>query len=276
MNAAIPDLSTLKARLKTTWSAGDFGQIARSYESGAADFVADLHITPGLRVLDVACGTGNLAIPAARAGATVTGVDIAPNLVEQARERAKAEGVRAQFDEGDAEELPYKDGSFDLVLTMFGAMFGPRPERVAVELTRVCRPGGRIVMANWVPTGFIGQVFKATSAHVPPPAGMPSPVLWGDEATVKSRLKDGIADIRFNRRAMTFAFPFSPAEVVEYWREYYGPTQKAFAALDAKGQAALRRDLEALWAGHNQATDGATRVESEYLQVTATREPSEA
>lgn len=271
MNAPVPDLAALKARLKTTWSAGDFGQIARSYEAGAAEFVADLHIAPGLRVLDVACGTGNLALPAARAGATVTGVDIAPNLVEQARARAVAEGVRAQFDEGDAEELLYKEGSFDLVLSMFGAMFGPRPERVAAELIRVCRPGGRIVMANWVPTGFIGQIFKATGAHVPPPAGMPSPLAWGDEATVRSRLQDRIADIRFRHRAMIFAFPFSPPEVVEYWRQYYGPTQKAFAALDEKGQDALRRDLVALWDGHNQAADGTTRVESEYLEVTATR-----
>ncbi len=271
MNAPLPDLAALKTRLKGVWSAGDFGQIARSYETGAAEFVADLHIAPGARVLDVACGTGNLALPAARAGATVTGVDIAPNLVEQARERARAEGVRAQFDEGDAEELPYKEGSFDLVLSMFGAMFGPRPERVAAELTRVCRPGGRIVLANWVPTGFIGRIFKATGAHVPPPAGMPSPLLWGDEATVKSRLQDRIADIRFRHRAMTFAFPFSPPEVVEYWRQYYGPTQKAFAALDEKGQGALRRDLVALWDGHNQTADGSTRVESEYLEVTATR-----
>ncbi len=271
MTAAIPDLVALKTRLKGVWSAGDFGQIARSYETGAAEFVADLAIAPGLRVLDVACGTGNLALPAARAGATVTGVDIAPNLVEQARARAVAEGVCAQFDEGDAEELPYKERSFDLVLSMFGAMFAPRPEKVAVELTRVCRPGGHIVMANWVPTGFIGQLFKATAAHVPPPTGMPSPLLWGDEVTVRQRFKDDIHDIRFHRRAMTFAFPFSPSEVVEYWRQYYGPTQKAFAALDTKGQAALRRDLEALWSDHNQTTDGTTRVESEYLQVTAVR-----
>ena len=271
MNAPIPDLAALKTRLKGVWSAGDFGRIARSYEAGAAEFVADLNIARGTRVLDVACGTGNLALPAARAGATVTGVDIAPNLVQQARERAAAEGVRAQFDEGDAEELPYKEGSFDLVLSMFGAMFCPRPERVAAELIRVCRPGGRIVMANWVPTGFIGQIFKTTGAHVPPPAGMPSPLAWGDEATAKSRLKDGVADIRCKRRVMTFTFPFAPPEVVEYWRQYYGPTQKAFAALDEKGQGALRRDLEALWTAHNRATDGTTRVESEYLEVAATR-----
>lgn len=271
MNAPIPDLAALKTRLKDVWSAGDFGQIARSYEAGAAEFVADLHIAPSVRVLDVACGTGNLAIPAARAGATVTGVDIAPNLVQQARARAVAEGVHAQFDEGDAEELPYKEGSFDLVLSMFGAMFGPRPERVAAELARVCRAGGRIVMANWVPTGFIGQIFKATAAHAPPPTGMPSPLAWGDEATVRDRLKDGTHDIRCVRHAITFVFPFSPSEVVEYWREYYGPTQKAFAALDAGGQTALRHDLEALWSRHNQATDGTTRVESEYLRITAVR-----
>lgn len=271
MSASVSDIEALKTRLKATWSAGDFGQIARSYEAGASEFVADLQIARGTRVLDVACGSGNLSLPAARAGAAVTGVDIVPNLVEQARTRAAIEGVRAQFDEGDAETLPYADANFDLVLSMFGAMFAPRPERVAAELIRVCRPGGRIVLANWEPTGFIGQIFKATGAHVSPPAGMPSPLLWGDEATVKSRLQDRIADIRCKRRAMTFVFPFSPPEVVEYWRQYYGPTQKAFAALDEKGQAALRRDLVALWDGHNQAADGTTRVESEYLQVTAAR-----
>ncbi len=271
MSTSVSDIDALKTRLKAVWSAGDFGQIARSYEAGATEFVADLKIAPGTRVLDVACGTGNLSLPAARAGATVIGVDIAPNLVAQARERAATEGVQARFDEGDAETLPYEDASFDLVLSMFGAMFCPRPERAAAELTRVCRPGGRVVMANWVPTGFIGRLFKTTAAHVPPPPGMPSPLLWGDEATVKSRLQDRIADIRCKRRAMTFVFPFSPPEVVEYWRQYYGPTQKAFVALDEKGQAALRRDLVALWDGHNQATDGTTRVESEYLQVTAVR-----
>ena len=154
---ATSELSALKTKLRATWIAGDFGQIAKYYATQAEDFINRLDLEPGMKVLDVACGTGNLAIPAARTGATVTGVDIAPNLVEQARENAKAAGLNAKFDEGDAEALPYDDASFDAVVTMFGAMFAPRPELVAAELKRVCRPGGFIAMANWTPGGFIGQ-----------------------------------------------------------------------------------------------------------------------
>ena len=271
MNAAIPDIIALKARLQAMWSAGDFGRIARSHESGAQAFIARLHLAPGSRVLDVACGTGNLAIPAARAGTIVTGVDIASNLVEQARQRAKAEGLVVEFHEGDAENLPYEDGSFDTVMTMFGAMFAPQPEKAAAELKRVCRPKGHIVMANWVPTGFIGQMFKIIAARVPPPAGMPSPLLWGDETVVRERLQKKIAHIQFTRRMMTFEFPFAPAEVVEHWRQYYGPTQKAFDALDTDGQRDLRTNLTALWEKHNRGDGAATRVESEYLEVVATR-----
>src|SRR6185369_11554241 len=164
-----PELETLKSRLKATWSAGDFGQIAKATAAGAAEFIERLHLQPGAKVLDVACGSGNLALPAARAGAIVTGVDIAPNLIKQARENAEREGLKIQFDEGDAEALPYDDASFDAVVTMFGAMFAPRPELVASELKRVCRPGGFIAMANWTPNGFIGQMFKITSSLVPPP-----------------------------------------------------------------------------------------------------------
>lgn len=271
MNAAIPDIIALKARLQATWSAGDFGRIAHSYEPGAQAFIARLDIARGSRVLDVACGTGNLAIPAARAGAKVTGVDIAANLVEQARRRAAAEGLVAEFHEGDAENLPYEDGSFDTVMSMFGAMFAPQPDKAAAELKRICRAGGRIVMANWVPAGFIGQMFKTTAARVPPPAGMPSPLLWGDETVVRERLQNSIAGIQFTRHMMTFEFPFAPAEVVEHWRQYYGPTQKAFGALDANGQEALRADLTALWEKYNRADPGATRVESEYLEIVAIR-----
>ena len=174
------------------------------------------------------------------------------------------------FDGGDAEQLPYADASFDVVMTMFGAMFAPRPETAAAELVRVCRPGGRIAMANWTPAGFIGQMFKATAAHVPPP-GIPSPLLWGDEATAGERLRDGAADTRFTRRTISFRLPMTPEQTVEYFRAWYGPTLRAFAALDEAGQAALRRDLTSLWSEHNRATDGTTRVESEYLEVLATR-----
>lgn len=265
------ELEVLKQKLRATWTAGDFAEIASSFETGAEDFVIRLDIDRGSSVLDVACGNGNTAIPAAKAGAEVTGIDIAPYLIEQAIERAAAAGVTAEFDIGDAEALPYEDSSFDTVITMFGAMFAPRPEVVAAELTRVCRPGGTIAMANWTPQGFIGQMFKTTGKHVAPPAGMPSPILWGDEETVASRLANDIADLRMVRRDIDFIFPFGPAEVVEHFRKYYGPTQKAFDALDAEGQAALRRDLEALWSENNQTSDGTTLVISEYLEVKAIR-----
>lgn len=271
MSATSPDMEALKTRLKGMWMSGDFGQIAKHIETAAEDFIARLQPQPGERVLDVACGSGNLAIPAARAGATVTGVDIATNLLEQARARAAAESLTIQFDEGDAEKLPYDDAAFDTVVSMYGAMFAPRPERVAAELTRVCRPGGRIAMANWTPEGFVGQMFKVTGKHVPPPPNMPSPLKWGDEETVRERLRDGIADLQLTRRMADFKYPFPPAEVVETFRMYYGPTQRAFDALDSDGQAALRKDLEQLWSEHNQATDNTTLSQGEYLEVVATR-----
>lgn len=266
-----PAMQALKTRLKATWMAGDYGQFSRYLEPGALEFLARLNLAPGTRLLDVACGAGQIAIPAARAGVLVTGVDIATNLLEQARARAAAEGLAVQFDEGDAEQLPYGDAAFDVVVTLIGAMFAPRPERVAAELVRVCRAGGRMVMANWTPGGFIGQMFKINGKHVPPPPGMPAPVQWGDEATVRERLREGVAELTLTRRHYPFTYPFGPAEVVEFYRTTYGPTQRAFAALDEGGQAALRRDLEALWSAHNQATDGTTRIQSEYLEVAAVR-----
>jgi SAM-dependent methyltransferase len=270
-SGATSELSALKTKLRSAWSAGDFGQIAKFYANDAADFIKRLNLKPGMTVLDVACGTGNLAIPAARTGATVTGVDIAANSVEQARQNAKAEGLNAKFDEGDAEALPYADASFDAVVTMFGAMFAPRPELVASELKRVCRPGGVIAMANWTPSGFIGQMFKITSTHVPPPPGMPAPVLWGVEETVRERFGEGISKLDTRLQKITWVFPFSPAEVVEHFRLYYGPAQKALASLSEEKGAALRKDLEELYTTHNQATDGTTRVEAEYLEVVAVR-----
>jgi SAM-dependent methyltransferase len=267
-------MESLKSRLKGTWSAGDFGRIAKSYELGAADFMARVAVRPGQRVLDVACGTGNLAIPAARAGGKVTGVDIAPNLVAQARERAVAEGFNIRFEEGDAEALPYEDASFDVAVSMFGAMFAPRPELVASELLRVTRPGGLIAMANWIPSGFIGQMFKAIAALVPPPSIMPSPLLWGDEAKLRERFGAGISELRTTPRLIAFHFEgLGPAEVVAFWRQYYGPTQRAFEALASEPgkQQALQASLEELWSKQNQDGQGGTLVESEYLEVMAVR-----
>lgn len=266
-----PEMGTLKARLKATWMSGDYGHFAKYLEPSALEFLARIPIPAGTRVLDVACGAGQIAIPAARAGARVTGVDIATNSIEQARARAQDEGLDVRFDEGDAEMLPYEDAYFDLVVSLFGAMFAPRPERVAAELVRVCRPGGRIVMGNWTPEGFVGQMFKTIGKHVPPPPLMPSPLLWGNEAIVRERLGDRVAELRLTKRRYPFYYPFPPSEVVEHFRTYYGPTNRAFAALDEAGQDAFRRDLEQLWTEHNSATDGTTRLESEYLEVVAVR-----
>jgi len=272
MSTTQPEIESLKTKLKSMWMAGDFGQIARVIERSGEDFISRLGLNPGDRVLDIACGSGNLSIPAARTGAVVTGVDIATNLLEQAGARAQGEGLNITFDEGDAENLPYADASFDVVITMYGAMFAPRPELVASEMVRVCRPGGRIGMANWTPEGFIGQMFKITGQHVPPPPNMPSPIKWGDEATVRERLRNGITDLKITRRMCSFKYPFAPAEVVEFFRLYYGPTQRAFEAIDADKQAALRRDLEQHWSDNNQATDGTTHVEGEYLEIVGTRD----
>ena len=266
-----PEMENLKSKLRATWIAGDFGEIAKSIEAGAEEFVSRLDLKTGTRVLDVACGTGNLAIPAAKAGAEVTGVDIAPNLIEQAIARAEAEDVNAKFDVGDAEALQYDDASFDIVMTMFGAMFAPRPDITASELKRVTKPGGLIAMANWTAEAFTGDMFKTNAKHVPPPPGMAPPLQWGNEDIVRERFAEGISDLQLTRRKILFTYPFGPTETVEHFRKFFGPTQKAFESLDVDGQAALRADLEALWTTANQATDGTTKVESEYLEVRATK-----
>lgn len=271
MHQTQTDLQQLKQRMRTTWMAGDFGQIAQYTAKAAEEFVSCLPISPGMRILDVACGTGNLAIPAARAGAQVTGVDIAPNLVEQARQRAAAEDLPPTFEEGDAEHLPYRDAQFDLVMTMFGAMFAPRPQQVASELARVCRPGGTIAMANWTPEGFVGKTFRLTGQYAPPPADIPAPVLWGVENVVKERLGAFTSKIEATRRTLSFDYPLPPREVVQFFRTYFGPTQMAFSKLDTAGQSALAADLEKLWTEHNQGENGRTLVSAEYLEVRATR-----
>jgi SAM-dependent methyltransferase len=264
-------MAALKSRLKSTWESGDYGHFAKPIEGGALEFLARQCVEPGTRVLDVACGAGQIAIPMARAGADVVGVDIASNLIAQARTRAVAESIRVRFDEGDAEDLPYPDASFDLVISVIGAMFAPRPDRVAAELLRVCRRGGRIVMANWTADGFVGRLFWMLGNHVPPPPNIPSPLLWGDEIVVRDRLMVGLKKLTFSRRMYPFHYPFSPGAVVDFYRTYYGPTNRAFAALDVKEQARLRANLELLWAEHNEASDGTTRYTSEYLEVVGIR-----
>ncbi|MGB6943812.1 MAG: class I SAM-dependent methyltransferase [Bryobacteraceae bacterium] len=271
MQAAQIGLDQLKQRMRGAWMAGDFGQIARYSAKSAEEFVDRVPMEPGARVLDVACGTGNLAIPAARKGAQVWGLDIAPNLLEQARERAAAENLQATFEEGDAEQLPYPDSHFDVVMSMFGAMFAPRPELVASELSRVCRPGGTIAMANWNPESFVAKQFAAGNRYLPPPEGIPGPILWGDEQVARQRLRPYASEIRTERRMVEFDYPFGPREVVQFFSRYFGPTQVAFSRLPADAQAAYAADLESLWREFNEGTEGRTAVRAEYLAVIATR-----
>ncbi len=269
----MPDLPTIKARQKATWESGDFGQIAHSIETAAEEFMARQPLLPGLRVLDVACGTGNLAVVAARRGCLVSGIDIAANLIAQARARAAAARLSIGFEEADAEALPFANDTFDLAVSMFGVMFTPQPALATSEMRRVTKPGGQIAMANWTPEGFIGKMFNVFKAHLPsPPAGVPSPMEWGKEAVVQERLQQGFTDVRLTRRIALMCYPFPPAETVEFFRKYYGPTLRAFESLPATRQEALKKDLVELQTRHNLAkTPGETEVAAEYLEVVATK-----
>src|SRR6195256_3808014 len=200
-----PEMTALKTRLKTTWESGDYGVFAKYLEKGALEFFGRLNIPAGTRLLDVACGAGQLTLPAARKGIQVMGLDLAANLVQQARAKAVDEGPKIQVDEGDAENLPYPDSSFDVVMSLIGSMFAPRPELVASEMIRVCRPGGRIIMGNWTPEGHIGQMFKVMGKHVPPPPHFPSPLLWGDEATCRQRFGAVVGGMKITRHMYPFA-----------------------------------------------------------------------
>ena len=267
-----PEFETLKAKLKDTWSAGDFGQIGAADAKGNEEFAKRLPIVPGVKLLDVACGTGTASIPAARAGAEVTGIDLAGNLIEQAIEYAKREGVTANFEFGDVEDLTFENNTFDIVITMFGAMFAPRPDITARELIRVTRPGGLIIMTNWTPESFIGQTFKLYTRYLPSPPDVPAPVLWGSQDVVRERLSSGISDLRFELRRIFFEFPFGPEDVADHFKKYFGPAENVFGSLDGAGKEAFRNELVDLWSTHNIAKDGSTKVESEYLEVRATKE----
>jgi len=268
----MPTIDQIKSNMRSTWMAGDFGVVAKTITSAAEAFITRLALPPGTRVLDIATGTGNLALPLARSGCIVTGVDIAPNLLEQARARTAEENLTIAFDEGDAEALPYADASFDAVVTMFGAMFAPRPEIVATEFARVLKPCGTLAMANWDPASFTGLMFKIGSKHVPPNPDIPPPVLWGDDATVRARLASGFTDIHTQLIPVDFDLPFDAAGVVDFFRKYFGPTQVAFSRLDPAGQDAFAADLEALWSTHNVSPTPTTHtlVKNQYLQVVAT------
>lgn len=266
-----PQMQMVKARQKAMWESGDYGQVARCIMSIAEEFMSRLPLKPGMGVLDVACGSGNLAIISARKGCVTQGVDIASNLIAQARERAASDGLDIKFIEGDAEALPFPDQTFDAVVSMFGAMFAPRPDTVAAELFRVTKRGGFVAMANWTPDGFIGKMFEVFKAYLPPSPGVPSPMLWGDEATVRERL-EMFGETKLTRRIARMWYPFSPAETVDFFRRYYGPTGRAFDALSPERQAGLRRALVELQTTHNaSATPDTTEARAEYLEIVAVR-----
>jgi SAM-dependent methyltransferase len=265
-----PEIATLKSRLRRIWNAGDYDRLSRYMEDGAEGFYGRLAAQPGSTLLDVACGSGQLALIAARHGVDATGVDVAESLVARARERARVERLGAHFKEADTEALPFADASFDVVASHFGVIFAPRPELVTGELLRVCRPGGIIAMANWTPQGFIGQLFKTVSKFVAP-SGMPEPVLWGDEATVRERFGAGVSSLELTRRNFVFNFPFPPSEVVRFFRLYHGPTNRAFASLNRAGRKSLQKEMEELWSTYNLARGGFTKVDAEWLEVIAVR-----
>ena len=264
------DLSLVKARQQQTWASGDYTVIAAQIVlvSDLLAEAADLHAD--WRVLDVACGNGNATLAAARAGTKAVGVDYVPALVEAARERAAAEGVDAQFHVGDAESLPFGDAEFDVVLSVFGSMFAPDHERTAAEMLRVTRPGGRIALASWTPDGFVGQMFAAVSRYATPAPGIASPLLWGTEEHLAHLFGSHVAEARTAEMVATFRYP-SAEDYVTTFRRWYGPTLKAFDALNASDQRALAADLATLAEKHNVHRDGHdVAIASTYLQTVLT------
>ena len=267
---AQPDFTAVKSRQQATWSSGDYAVIGTTLAITGELLCEAVELRPGQRVLDVAAGNGNATLAAARRWGDVTSTDYVAALLERGRAKAAAERLSVTFQEADAEQLPFADSSFDVVLSVFGVMFTPDQQQAAHELLRVCRPGGRIGLANWTPEGFIGQVFRTIGKYIPPPAGVKPPALWGTEQRLRELFGDGISDLRIKRREFVFRYR-SAEHWLEVFRTYYGPVLKAFAALDAAGQAGLAGDLIELLQRCNQGGTDTLAVPSEYLEVVATR-----
>jgi len=264
-----PDLAAIKQVQQTVWASGDFAVIGVTLQIVGESLAEAADVRAGETVLDVAAGNGNATLAAARRFARVTSTDYVPALLDKGRQRAAAEGLQVEFQVADAESLPFPDASFDVALSTFGAMFTPDHPRAAAELLRVVRGGGRIGLANWTPEGFIGQLFKTMGAHVPPPGGTKPPSLWGTEAYLKELFGDSV-DIRAGRRLFNMRYA-SAAHWLQVFRDFYGPTQKAFMKLDSQGQAALERDIIALLERFNTAGESSLVVPAEYLEVVITK-----
>jgi SAM-dependent methyltransferase len=267
-----PDFTALTQAQQTTWSKGDFAMVANIVLYGAETLAESLQIVPGEKVLDIACGSGNASLAAARrAWGNTVGADFVPELLERARERAAAERLEIEFVEADAQALPFDDASFDVTMSIYGVMFAPDQEKAASELLRVTKPGGRIGLASWCPDGGLQGLFGAVVKHTggPPPGAMP-PVLWGTEERVRELLGDGVSEISFQRRPSRQPF-FSADHYIEFFRDYFGPIKGAFEKVGPEGEEALTADLRAWLEEENVAGDRALVIEPEYLEVIASR-----
>jgi ubiquinone/menaquinone biosynthesis C-methylase UbiE len=264
------DLEAVKERQQTMWASGDFHAVAALIQPVAEDLCEAVDLRADWRVLDVATGSGNAALAAARRGCDVVGIDYVPALLARGRRRAEAEGLHIDLVEGDAESIPFPDASFDAVLSVYGAMFAPDHEKTFAELARVCRPGGRIGLATWTPDGFIGEMLKVVSTHVPPAPGVASPLLWGTKAYIGSMFGDTIDGLGCRERTFTFRFR-SADGFVEYFRDYYGPTLKAFEAVGDGGADELFSDLVALVRKHAGTSEGPVAIPATWLETVATR-----
>jgi len=258
-------------RIHRLWSAGDHQRIAAGYRLEAEAFVGRRRLGPGLRVLDAAWGPGTATLPAARTGAVVTGIDLVAAAVEAASAQAGRESLPVAFDQGSVERLPYHDGAFDVVLSLFGVMFAARPDLALAELARVTRPGSRVALASWAPTGFVADLFAIVSSAAPPPLDLPDPLRWGDRSVVGDWLEDDLWQMTAEVRTLRLRYPQAPAGVAELFRAAHGPTVRAFESLDEDRRAILSAELAAHWARHRHPTAVGTEVETEYLEVVAVR-----
>jgi len=267
--ATTPSASSIKTRQQATWASGDYAVIGTTLQIVGEQLCEAVDVCAGERVLDVAAGNGNATLAAARRFAQVTSTDYVPALLDVGRRRAEAEGLAVTFEVADAEALPYHDASFDVVLSTFGVMFTAAQEQAAGELRRVCRPGGRIGLACWTPTGFLGDLFKVVGKHVPPMPGVRSPLLWGTEAHIRTLFEDATS---IKPTLRQFVFRYRSAEhFVEVFRAFYGPVHKAFASLDAARQAGLDADLVSLLRHANRGGGSGLVVPAEYLETVITR-----
>ncbi|MDR5840704.1 class I SAM-dependent methyltransferase [Caballeronia sp. LZ031] len=264
------DLAAVKVRQQAAWSTGNYAVVGTTLQIVGENLGEALDLRAGSRVLDVAAGNGNATLAAARRWCDVTSTDYVASLLDAGRARAGAEGLAVQFQEADAEALPFADASFDVVMSTFGVMFTPNQEKAASELARVCKPGGKIGLANWTPESFIGQVFKTIGKYIAPPAGVKSPALWGTKARLEELFGGSARNIVATSRDFTFRYR-SPAHFIEVFRTYYGPMNKAFAALEGERQAAFLGELMALMESRNRSGDATLVLPSEYLEVVVER-----